>query len=235
MKITQVAGIALTGFLFIGSAKADVLFTNLPGPVGTGTFWCDPCSSGNTGYRVWDSFTLSSTSTLQALNWYGSRNDDLSQGVQVEINTSPYGNPNWISPSPVAVPPPGVTTPDLFSATYADGDVSRVLSGLNSSYRTVSLPDVVLGPGTYWISVHGTSTTAQHTWLGVVEPTGDNSLIQYGPDPSNPSVIIPRANDAVFSLEGVTAAVPETSTWAMMILGFLGIGLLCHRRKWRMV
>ena len=30
---------------------------------------------------------------------------------------------------------------------------------------------------------------------------------------------------------GLTQAVPEASTWAMMILGFLGIGLVAYRRK----
>jgi hypothetical protein len=30
---------------------------------------------------------------------------------------------------------------------------------------------------------------------------------------------------------GITAAVPEPSTWAMMILGFCGVGFLAYRRK----
>jgi PEP-CTERM motif len=30
---------------------------------------------------------------------------------------------------------------------------------------------------------------------------------------------------------GMTAAVPEPSTWAMMILGFLGLGFMAYRRK----
>jgi hypothetical protein len=30
---------------------------------------------------------------------------------------------------------------------------------------------------------------------------------------------------------GITAAVPEPSTWAMMILGFLGVGLMSRRRR----
>jgi hypothetical protein len=29
----------------------------------------------------------------------------------------------------------------------------------------------------------------------------------------------------------VTAAVPEASTWAMMILGFTGIGFMTYRRR----
>jgi hypothetical protein len=28
-----------------------------------------------------------------------------------------------------------------------------------------------------------------------------------------------------------TAAVPEASTWAMMILGFAGVGFMAYRRK----
>jgi hypothetical protein len=31
--------------------------------------------------------------------------------------------------------------------------------------------------------------------------------------------------------ETVTAAVPEPSTWAMLILGFLGVGFMAYRRK----
>ncbi|MEO6782576.1 MAG: PEPxxWA-CTERM sorting domain-containing protein [Bradyrhizobium sp.] len=29
----------------------------------------------------------------------------------------------------------------------------------------------------------------------------------------------------------VASAVPEPSTWAMMILGFFGVGLMAYRRK----
>jgi hypothetical protein len=31
----------------------------------------------------------------------------------------------------------------------------------------------------------------------------------------------------------VASAVPESSTWAMMILGFMGIGFMAYRRKGR--
>jgi choice-of-anchor C domain-containing protein len=45
----------------------------------------------------------------------------------------------------------------------------------------------------------------------------------FGPALDNVSVTAVEAT--------VTAAVPEASTWAMMILGFLGVGFLAHRRK----
>jgi hypothetical protein len=34
-----------------------------------------------------------------------------------------------------------------------------------------------------------------------------------------------------FELTNISAAVPEASTWAMMILGFMGVGFLAYRRK----
>jgi hypothetical protein len=34
-----------------------------------------------------------------------------------------------------------------------------------------------------------------------------------------------------FEVSGLTAAVPEPSTWAMMILGFAGLGYMAYRRK----
>ncbi len=34
-----------------------------------------------------------------------------------------------------------------------------------------------------------------------------------------------------FQVGGVAGAVPEASTWAMMILGFFGVGFMAYRRK----
>jgi hypothetical protein len=38
-------------------------------------------------------------------------------------------------------------------------------------------------------------------------------------------------DDVTFSVSAVTPAVPEPSTWAMMILGFCGLGFMACRRK----
>jgi hypothetical protein len=42
--------------------------------------------------------------------------------------------------------------------------------------------------------------------------------------------IVGNGNTGVVG-SGITAAVPEPSTWAMMILGFAGVGFLAYRRK----
>jgi hypothetical protein len=39
------------------------------------------------------------------------------------------------------------------------------------------------------------------------------------------------ATDPFFQLPGVLTSVPESSTWAMMILGFFGVGFMAYRRK----
>lgn len=36
-------------------------------------------------------------------------------------------------------------------------------------------------------------------------------------------------------VDGTVSAVPEPSTWAMMILGFCGVGFLAYRRRNRLI
>lgn len=45
------------------------------------------------------------------------------------------------------------------------------------------------------------------------------------------SIFNPRDTEALTGTISMTAAVPEPSTWAMMVLGFAGLGFLAHRRR----
>jgi hypothetical protein len=210
---------ALALISFSGPAGAVTLFNNISTTGNPATGWCDPCSSGNIGYRVWDSFTLSDASTLTSLRWLGRITDILSLGVEVEIALQPYGS-------------------DIFSASYASNSITRVVSqsGFND-FRTISLSNVVLGPGTYWLTIHGTSIAETHTWLGEVlvsQNNGDNSLIQYGPDPIIPTVSFARNQDAIFRLSGDINPVPLRPLPAALQLFAAGLGVLAflaRRRK----
>jgi hypothetical protein len=42
---------------------------------------------------------------------------------------------------------------------------------------------------------------------------------------------VPGDGEAFLAAISTTSAVPEPSTWAMMIIGFLGLGLMAYRRK----
>jgi hypothetical protein len=56
------------------------------------------------------------------------------------------------------------------------------------------------------------------------ENVGDNSVINLGF--LGPNIDLTIEGDGVFALGG---AVPEPSTWAMMLLGFAGLGLAGYR------
>ena len=47
----------------------------------------------------------------------------------------------------------------------------------------------------------------------------------------NPLSNSPTSESVVVSLGTMTSGVPEPSTWAMMILGFAGVGFMAYRRK----
>jgi hypothetical protein len=59
---------------------------------------------------------------------------------------------------------------------------------------------------------------------------GDYALCVSGANSSCLGNSADSANSATFSVS-VASAVPEASTWAMMILGFLGVGFAAYRRK----
>jgi hypothetical protein len=162
---------------------------------------------------VWDSFALTERSTLESFRWLGLRSDPLTLGVDFEIANNPYGTA-------------------IFSAHFSSADVAMLgNTGNNSNIRSLALPDIVLDAGTYWLTVHGPSDAEQHTWLGVFEPTGDNSLLQFGPDPNSPAFVFARQQDAVFRLEGLITPIPELSTWGMIVLGFAVLSWQAKRRR----
>jgi hypothetical protein len=73
------------------------------------------------------------------------------------------------------------------------------------------------------------------TDLGVA--SADNPIIGGSPGPSyecvgSYSCYIPMGGTTRYLAEGLAiTAVPEPSTWAMMILGFFGIGFVAYRRR----
>jgi hypothetical protein len=108
-------------------------------------------------------------------------------------------------------------------------------SGKSLSLETVGGPvggqpfDLIIGSGPYTnanSSITGKDPQIQNTGTFTITGSGftSNELItgvefQLGTDPNS------------YQAGTFTAAVPEPSTWAMMILGFCGIGFMAYRRK----
>lgn len=86
----------------------------------------------------------------------------------------------------------------------------------------------LLGTGinVYQLQVHGMALFASPSDLAsakFVNQTGDLELFRFGRD--DPEWVIDL--DSV----SISSAVPEPSTWAMMLLGFAGLGFMAYRRK----
>jgi hypothetical protein len=104
-------------------------------------------------------------------------------------------------------------SPTIVTANATDAIVSANVSGLN------------LASGTYW--------------AGFIAPFfavsgfdgGPATLIDTVPHTGVQNADLP--GDLGFQL--LTGAVPEPSTWAMMILGFAGLGFMAYRRKEKLV
>jgi hypothetical protein len=96
-------------------------------------------------------------------------------------------------------------TSGIPSGTYLTGDVSAVSLSAASSVH-LSLLNWSIAAGTYWLVAEAPSASGFWQTNSQVVP---EALIT-GSSPS---------------------AVPEPSTWAMMLLGFAGIGFMAYRRK----
>jgi hypothetical protein len=135
-------------------------------------------------------------------------------------------------------------------ASHLQGTVQGEIFGLNdnglgqtaTSLLIVSSPDGITDTvfnnhfsGTFDVS--GGIITGVHD-VGYRDAAGDQIHLNVGTNHENVLVTAPPAYLATSNIggfSGVTygavSAVPEPSTWAMMILGFCGFGFMAYRRK----
>jgi PEP-CTERM motif len=151
-----------------------------------------------------------------------------------------------------------ITNPNVY-AIQGDGTVpSPILSAsITINGMTFNVPTAVLSTGNTNISEENTSATGLLKPFGnVSDSTGDQffnflqtsdplapvvtgldtqfSYSHVGFDPTYVSFGLFEFGSSEIDLSSFTAsvaAVPEPSSWAMMILGFLGLGWMVRRRK----
>jgi hypothetical protein len=144
----------------------------------------------------------------------------------------------------VSVSPDGTK---IYVANINNGTVQsydKITGALINTFVVNHYPDgtgvITGGKFDGFIVVNNTDAT-----VGLIDPTkGTEDIIAMGgtrgdfvsPDPSNGTLFLAQV-DAVYRLScgsgcsiGVSA-VPEPSTWAMMILGFAGVGFMAYRRS----
>ena len=206
VKLATVAALAIGA----SPANAATVFQSIPdlfaSPSTVG--WCSDCGYAGEGWRVYDSFSLSADAVISSVTFsiY-----DGPQFFPTNFNISFFNGATNALGSNFA------------SYDYVPGDyVSVVDSGQYVSLLTVALPGVFLTGGQqYSISFYG-DFLAVNGFAG-----GSGQLLQtyYG----TPNF---RGDSAGFRLDadGI-AAVPEPNTWAMMLVGFGGIGFSMRRRR----
>jgi PEP-CTERM motif len=140
---------------------------------------------------------------------------------------------------------PGITY--SIDPSVATGYIYQTGTG-NPNFASVELPNIG-NPGPYDLYLWNGTSFVFDTTLGPSKvfdfAAGGVSEFKVlgidpslGLDPENPTAFITDltfegAGDFTGTMTPVTATIPEPSTWAMMLAGFAGLGLLAHRSRKR--
>ncbi len=134
----------------------------------------------------------------------------------------------------------GIPTEPLFFSTTA-ADLTTV-TNLISLFGQTFFENIPFGNGTItqfgtrgWTADHGSLGPNDAEWgiLSIQQNAADCpcALAEAFGGALNPGPDLALATSGSFLVRSVTPAVPEPSTWAMMVLGFAGLGFMAYRRK----
>jgi hypothetical protein len=93
--------------------------------------------------------------------------------------------------------------------------------------------------GLFTAAINGKTAFSFVDSTGLATLSGPNNVIYFFMDDSQSLANYPNAPEAgtgfidsiTVSTDPAVPAVPEPSTWAMMILGFLGLGFMAYRKR----
>jgi hypothetical protein len=175
---------------------------------------CGPGNGKPNDYAA-QAFTLSTTSTITSASF-----TEWDTGIQVTGANWLFLNANGVG---------GLPGTALNSGTASISSSSQVgTTGVYDVHQeNFNIGTVTLGPGSYYFAVQGISSD----W---------NTFLSSGTASSGAAETY-NGTTWHFSYEGIpsvavglyteVSAVPEPSTWAMMLLGFAGVGFMAYRRK----
>lgn len=159
-------------------------------------------------WTMYDDFTIGATSTVTGVEWGQHDNNGDYISTVLEIYAGSLDSNALIFSTTLAANRTLNGTPALAGGTFKGYDYS--VSGLN----------LVLGPGSYFLSLHNNGTL-QSAWD---ETEGNSSTIAGRYQRRSGSAAAFFVNeDSVFRVIGDTEAVPEPSSFALMALGGLAV------------
>jgi hypothetical protein len=185
------------------NARCDTLSVSarLNGP-GLWSGVCSPCLGS---HRAFDTFTLINNSDIEAVTV-----SLYSYPFPVSVNLSIWGISG------------GLPSDQLFSQTFTPSDFASVVY-LDRAIVTVNPTSLSLLAGTYDISFYNPDPGSDG--LALKAYSGGSGLLYQD------TIFLRASAGFILSGEPMTAGVPEPSTWAMMLLGFAGIGFAAHRQR----
>ena len=190
--------------------------------------------AGATAGTVVDDVTVNATSGP----WLQSANPNFNYGNTAGIDNGPPTTVSVTSGELATIQSSGTTSPVAGVVVDANGTV-----GLDPSNTVENEPGIFPGsftadPGNVFLGeLMGTFANSNGVIVGTPFAIGDGPVSFVAP--TEATELLLGINDNVFGdntgqLEvavTLASAVPEPSTWAMMILGFFGLGFMAYRRK----
>lgn len=192
-------------------ATAAVVVDGSPsGPLYQG-FWTNDSSSQNFLVMV----ELASATNITGFEIFsGEGYANVGDSIRVKIRSDVAGSPD---------------ASNLFSFTNPIAGVSAV-SGYNGIVKVTSnFSAVTLAAGTYWFGLSGDNET--QVWASFGSGVSLPSQRQLSGDSVGGSPGIGRLAFNVLGDTSVAGAVPEPSTWMLLLLGFGGIGWSMRARN----
>ena len=113
------------------------------------------------------------------------------------------------------------------SDTFVDSPVGFFAGRVGSSF-IITIGGTANGVGLFTAGFNDFFVTLQ---FADAESLGNPQLFQNAVGLGTAYSVTTDPNSAFFAQTGSVSAVPEPSTWAMMLLGFAGIGFMAYRRK----
>ena len=204
--------VVATAFLLSTPASAGVLYDN--GPINGGILgW-----TINFGFAVADSFTLTGTSTLTGV---------ANVGLWLSPGDSPVSLDWGISAAPDYTQSLGGGTVDPTITVWCSGCGSEYYDIYSASF---SLPNLVLGPGTYYLSLQNGVTSTEGNPLYWDDNNGLSVAYENTIGPLADFDGFPGSNSSSFQILGDTSGVPEPASTAMFLSGLALVAGLARRK-----
>jgi PEP-CTERM motif len=169
---------------------------------------------------------LAATAFMLSLGTVGAKADTVQFTVVQPVVDGNLSGTNTVTFDLPESPTPTLVTSSFFAINNVQVEVVSVLNGKASSAgASDEIGFFSASNGTETILDFGKSFFNDTLNVGSGYFTGSLS------DPTFVPGTYSGANGESLTITDVTAAVPEPSTWAMMILGFCGLGFMAYRRK----